>query len=212
MGHALIRGETPTESQSGDRARTRRRRHQLAGQEPVARVVVGNQIDAGLVQVLLESFKVAEDESLVLLDGPAQRHAILIPLEAGNGTGIEEIASVQVAVAQEFIHRSVEIVAAGLRHDQNLRARAFSVLGAVGIAQHVELAHGIHAQQFPTGAAGLHVVLGRAGEFDAIQQEKILLRPVAFDREIVPVGGVRYSDAADFLPGEIHHAGIQRDQ
>ena len=54
------------ERQSRRRARARRGADQLAGQISVARVGVGNQIHAGLVQVLVESFEVAEDERLVL--------------------------------------------------------------------------------------------------------------------------------------------------
>ena len=100
----------------------------------------------------------------------------------------------------------------GLRDDQHLRARALAVLGAIGIAQHVELAHRIHAQQLLAGAARLHVILGRAGEFDAVQQEEILLRAVALDREIVAAGGIRYADAAGLFPGEIDDAGIERQQ
>ena len=88
----------------------------------------------------------------------------------------------------------------------------FAVLRAVGIGEHVELAHGVHAQQLLAGAAGLHVVLRRAGEFHAVQQEQILLRPVSRHREIVADGGVRNADAAGLFPGEIHHAGIQREQ
>ena len=99
-----------------------------------------------------------------------------------------------------------------MRDDQHLRAGTLAVLGAVGIAQHVELPHRVDAQQLLAGAAGLHVVLGRAGEFDAVQQEQILLRPIAGDREIIAGGGIRNADAAGLFPGEIHDAGIQREQ
>ncbi len=63
-----------------------------------------------------------------------------------------------------------------------------------------------------TGSTRLHVVLGGAGEFNAIEQEKILLRTISIDREVVSVGGIRNADAAGFLPGEIDDAGIEREQ
>ena len=70
----------------------------------------------------------------------------------------------------------------------DLRARTLAVFRAVGVAQHVELAHRFHAQQISAGAARLHVVLGRAGELDAVQQKQILLRTIARDGEIVAGG------------------------
>ena len=76
----------------------------------------------------------------------------------------------------------MKIVASGLSHDQHLRPRPLSVLGAIRIAQHVELAHGVDAQQLLAGAARLHIVLGRAGELDAVEQEQILLRTIAVRR------------------------------
>ena len=93
----------------------------------------------------------------------------------------------------------MQLVGARLRDDQHLRAGPFAVLRAVGIAQHVEFAHRVHAQQLLAGAAGLHVVFGRAGEFDAVQQEQILLRAIAGDREIIADGRIRNADAAGFF-------------
>ena len=87
----------------------------------------------------------------------------------------------------------MQLVGARLGHDQNLTAGTLAVLGAVGIAQNVEFLHRFNAQQLPTGAAGLHVVFSRAGVFDAVQQEQVLLRPIAGDGEIVSSGGIRNS-------------------
>ena len=83
------------------------------------------------------------------------------------------------------------------------------ILGAVGIALHVEFAHGVDAQQHATGSAGLHVVLGGAGVFDAVQQEEILLRAIAGDGEIVGGGGIGNAGATGFLRSEIDDAGIE---
>ena len=91
-------------------------------------------------------------------------------------------------------------------------ARPLAVFGAVGVAQHIELAHRFHAQQISAGATGLHIVLGSAGEFHAVQQEQILLRPITRHGEIIAGTGVRYSDAAGLFRREIHDAGIERQQ
>ena len=77
--------------------------------------MVGNQVDAGLVQVLAESFVIAEDEGLIFLDRSAQRASKLVALKARRGAGIEEVAGVQGVVSQEFVYRSVQLVRAGLR-------------------------------------------------------------------------------------------------
>ena len=106
----------------------------------------------------------------------------------------------------------MQLVAARLGDDDHLAAGALAVFGAVGIAQNVEFPHRVHAQQLLAGAARLHVVLGRARELHAVEQEKILLRPIARDGEVVARGGVRDPDAAGLLRGEIDDAGIQRQQ
>ena len=97
-------------------------------------------------------------------------------------------------------------------HDDHLAAGPFAVFGAVGVAQDVEFTHGIHAQQLLAGASRLHVVLGSARVLDAIEQEEILLRPIARDGEVVSGRGVGYPDSAGLLRGEIDDAGIQRQQ
>ena len=99
------------ERQSRRRAGIRRGADQLAGQVAAARVGVGNQVDAGLVQVLAESFVVGEDERLVLLDRAAQRAAELVALKARHGSAVEEVARIEGVVAQEFVQRSVHLVA-----------------------------------------------------------------------------------------------------
>ncbi len=170
------------ERQSRRRARDSAPGDQLARQVAAARVGVGNQVHAGLMQVLAESFVIAEHEGLVLLDRAAQRDAELVALKARNGIRVEEVAGVEVVVAQEFVERSVQLIGSGLGDDQNLAAGTLAVLGAVGIGEQVEFPHRVHAQQLLAGAAGLHVVFRRARELHAIQQEQILLRPVPGNR------------------------------
>jgi len=87
------------------------------------------------VQALPQSLVIAEHESLVLLDRPAQRSSELVALEAGRGTGVEVVGSVQNIVPREFEQRSVQLVRPGLRDNQNLRAGPFAVLRAVGVRE-----------------------------------------------------------------------------
>src|SRR5665213_3986471 len=106
----------------------------------------------------------------------------------------------------------MKLVRSGLRDDENLRAGTLAVFGAVGVAEHVEFANSVRAEQLLTGPARLHVVLSRAGEFDAVQQEQVLLRTVSRHGEVVPVGRIGHPDAAGFLPCEIYDSGIQREE
>ena len=211
-GHAEISGETPTKASPDSGQVPGAGADQLARQIAGARVGVGNQVHAGLVQVLAESFVVGEDEGLVLLHRAAQRAAELVARETRDGTAVEEIARIESIVAQELVKRSVELVGSGLGDNEHLRAGPLAELRAVGIAQHIEFAYRIHAQQLLAGAARLHIVLGRAGEFDAIQQEEILLRPVSRNREVIAGGRIGDADSARFFPREVHHSGIEREQ
>ena len=160
---------------------------------------VGNKGRRGLVKVLAEALVVGEQESAVLLDGPAQRAAELVALVRWHDALGEIIGSVKVVVAQEFKQRTVKLVAARLGDDNYLAARALAVFGAVGIAQDIELPHCIDAQQLLAGAARLHIILRRARVLHTIQQEEILLRAIAGDGEIVPRGRIGNSDAARFF-------------
>jgi hypothetical protein len=103
------------------------------------------------------------------------------------------------------------LVASRLRDDRDLCPGAFAIFRAVRIAQHVELAHGVYAQQLLADAARLHVIFGRT-EFNAIQQKQILLRTVSSYREVIARGRVRDADSTRLLPSEIDHARIQREQ
>src|ERR1700733_14498211 len=84
--------------------------------------------------------------------------------------------------------------------------------GAVIVALHVEFADGIYAEELAAGSAGRHVVFGGAGEFDAVEKKKILLRAIAVDGKIVGGGGIRDAGAAGFLRREINDAGIESEK
>ena len=140
------------------------------------------------MQVLNESLEVCEKEGLVFLDRPSDGAAELIALKRRRGSLVEIVGSIERVVAQELIDRAVQLIGARLGHDGYLRARPLAVFGAIGVAQYIELAHRLDAQQVLARAARLHVVLRSAGELHAVQQKQVLLRAIAGSREIVACG------------------------
>jgi hypothetical protein len=70
-------------------------------------VVVGLQRNVGHAEVLAIALVVAEEEELVLADGPAQRCAEVVALELGDARGIEVVARVEERVAQELVRGTV---------------------------------------------------------------------------------------------------------
>ena len=165
------------------------------------------------MQILAEAFVVGEHKCLIFLDGAAHRGAKLIPLKGRRGgAGIKVVARVKVVVAQKLVERTVPLVGARLRYDADLAARLLAVLGTVGVAQDVEFPHRVDAQQLPAGAAGSHVVFGCAGKLHAIQEKQVLLRAVSRNGEHISRRGIGDSDPAGFLPGEVHHSGIEEYQ
>ena len=67
------------------------------------------------------------------------------------------------------------LIASRLGHKDHLRAWLFAKLGAIGIAQDIEFAHGLDPQQILAGTTGLHVVVSGTGELRAVEQKQILL-------------------------------------
>ena len=124
---------------------------------------------------------------LSLLERAAGGGAELIALERRSGALVEEVRSVECVVAEKFVDRAVKLIGAGLRDDDDLAAGMLAEFGAVVVALHVEFAHGVDAEQLAAGPAGLHVVFGGAGEFDAVEQKKILLRAIAETAKLLAV-------------------------
>ncbi len=122
---------------------------------------------------------------------------------------IEEIARVEIAVTQKLKQRTVQLIGPGLRDCADLRAGAFSVLGAVGVGEDVEFADGVDAEQIAADAAGRDGELAGAGVFDAVQQEQILVAAAAFDGKRIAVAGA----GSRALHGAVVDcAGIERDE
>ena len=162
--------------------------------------------------MLAEAFVITKEEELVLLDGTAQRAAEAVAPEWRDGALVEEIARVERAIAQEFVERAVQAIAAGGRDDADLRAGALAVFGAVGVGDHVEFAHPVHAQQLAAGASRGIVDHRSAGKFHPVQQEEILLRAAARDGEHVAHRRTGGAHASRTLGGVVDDAGVEGDQ
>src|SRR5579871_3937742 len=146
---------------------------------------VGNQGNVAQAQMLAEALVVAENEELVLDDRAAQRPAELVALKLGDRTSIEEVARVEVAVAQELVNAAVKLVRAGCCDDTDLPARTFPIFGAIGVKDHIELAHGFHSEQLAARTARRDIDFRRACVLDAVEQVQVLLRTSSGDRKHV---------------------------
>src|SRR6478752_5846679 len=93
------------------------------GQIAEARVVVGHERYIAQPKILAEAFVIAEEERLVLLDRAAKRSAKLVALELGSGPLIEEIARVEIVIAQKLIYAAVHFVSTRGGHDTHLSPR-----------------------------------------------------------------------------------------
>src|SRR5260370_17200747 len=87
----------------------------------------GNERDRCLVQVLAESFIVAEQKRLVLANRATGRRSELVSLKRWRRSLIEIVGRVERIVADKLVQRSVPGIAARLRHDDYLPAPVFSV-------------------------------------------------------------------------------------
>ena len=164
------------------------------------------------MKILAKALVVGEEKSVIGAQRPAERRTKLIALKWRSRALVEEIRSIEGIVPQEFEGGAMPTVRAGASRDEHLGAGVLAKFRAVRIALHVELAHGIHAQQHAARPSRLHVVFGRAGEFHSVEQEQVLLRAVAGDGKIVCRSGVGDPRAAGFLRSEIHDARIQGEK
>src|ERR1700722_3343228 len=103
--------------------------------------------------MLAVAFIVTEQEQLVFLDGTAQSAAEHIALKLRNRALIEEVARVQVAIAEELIDAPAHLVGAGGGDDADLRPWTLSVFSPVGVRDNVELPHRVYAQKLSAGPA-----------------------------------------------------------
>ena len=70
----------------------------------------------------------------------------MVSAKGRRGTGVKEVSRVQRIVAEKFKYRAMPGIGSGLRDDDDLGAGMFAELRAVGIAQNIELPHGIDPQ------------------------------------------------------------------
>ena len=73
--------------------------------------IVRNQRHIAQAQMLAESFVVRRTRRVLsFLNRPSQRAAEFVALELRDRALIEKVARVQIAVAQEFVQRSVQLI------------------------------------------------------------------------------------------------------
>jgi hypothetical protein len=188
-----------------ERAASRVHGDVAGGQDAEACVVVGDDRDARDALELAQPLVAAEEEGLVLDDRAAEGEAELVAPELRLPV-VEEVARVQVVVAQELEDRPVEGVGAGLGDGEEDAPGGAAVLGAVAVGEHPELFDGLDADEQPLGAA--RRVVERVVECRPVELEEVLAGARARDREAraAPrVGRLRARAAVD-------HAGLEQDE
>ena len=101
--------------------------------------------DARAAAVLEVPLETSEDEQLVLKDWTADKSAEIIPLQLALGLVVlleEVIRGVERVVTDEVEPATAELVRAAAGHDVDLRAAGAAELGAVAVAENLELLDG----------------------------------------------------------------------
>src|SRR5262249_48259009 len=119
-------------------------------QPPLARVQIRNYRDTVDGQAMAEPFVVPEKEQPIFLDWSAGACAELVTTKrsgrtfpAGYWIEIENVSSIECAVAQKLKHGSVQLICSRLRDGCYLRSGAFSIFGGIRSRLDVEFTHGI---------------------------------------------------------------------
>jgi len=89
---------------------------------------------------LSEAFVIREEKCFVFDDGTANGSAENVAFEMRDVAVIEEVASVESAVAQEFVGRAVKLVGAVRSDDIDLSAGTLAIFGTVGVFHNGEFA------------------------------------------------------------------------
>ena len=101
--------------------------------------------DARAAAVLEVPLETSEDEQLVLKDWTADKSAEIIPLQLALGLVVfleEVVRGVERVVTDEVEPAAAELVRAAAGHDVDLRAAGAAELGAVAVAENLELLDG----------------------------------------------------------------------
>src|SRR5215470_6468642 len=90
---------------------------------------------------LTQTLVIKEKEGPVLADRPTDGKSKLVPLERRFSGSISVVLPgrrVESAVAEEFVHGSMKLIGAGLRHHVDNAAARTSILGTVISRQHLK--------------------------------------------------------------------------
>ena len=107
----------------------------------------------GLTETLAQALVIAEEESAILDDWSSGGCAELISLEGWDDQvsgrvfrPVKEIASVELAIPNEFVGRSMMDIRTGAGRRIDYASRSFSIVGRRVARHHRKLLHGIHPQ------------------------------------------------------------------
>ena len=153
-------------------------------------LVAGHAYGERRIRAAAFAFVGGENERPVVLDGGAEGAAEIAVLEGallGTGKGFEEIAGVQLVVAQVLVGGAVNLVGAGLEHGIYNGAGVTSVLGR-SLRLNAELGERIHRQDrsLCVDRAALvkrGLVAKRVVVIDSVDQEDVRLFALAVHRE-----------------------------
>src|SRR5208337_504288 len=132
------------------------------GSEEVGKITAplrcrGHQSEAEEIPAMTQTFEGQEEEASVVaivnagnLDRAPEGSSKLIASEGGN-FGVKEITRIEGTVAEELVHRPMEMVGARLGHHIDLRARLGAELGFVHPGLHAEFLHRIHGGRHHEG-------------------------------------------------------------
>ena len=81
---------------------------------------------------------------------------------------IEKVSRIERVISEKFEKSSMQRIASGLRHYDDLRARSLPVLSRVSARQHIKLPDGINSQQFSANPARCYSELARPRVFNAV--------------------------------------------
>ena len=164
--------------------------------------VMANEFSDGQA---LQALRTSAEKEMVR-EKDAERAAELVARELGLAGGIEEVAGIQVVVAEVLEERTVGRVGSGLGQGIDLPTGVASELGRVGVHLDAELANGFQAEDGGGGGTG-----GTVGEVVlgcSVQQVDVGARVLAIDRHTEAVS----DNGAAIAIREGRHAGLQQRQ
>ncbi len=136
------------------------------------------------VELLPEPFVGAEEEGPAAHDRAADREAVLVQAKRRLvGQGVEDASLIQRLVAKILERAAVKLVAAALRHDIHLRARARARIGGEVGRAHPEFGDGLGGHHQSKGRFGSGIL--DPGRVDAVEGPVVVVSGAAEEPNVV---------------------------